>query len=132
VAGEDLEEVPVGVLEVDAAPAVAGVDLAGIVPVGIGPVGEPPLLDAPEDLVELALADEEGVVLGGDVAVTVDEVEGDVVVDLHPEEGAEGLGLGEAEDLGHEGGRDLLVAGGDDGVIQLNGHGRDAPSLCMG
>src|SRR5581483_1232821 len=93
-AGEDLQEVPVGVLEVAAPAPVPGVDLLRGVLVGVGPVGHVPGLDAAEDLVELRLAHQEGVVLVEDVAVAVvDEVEGDVVVDGDAEERAEGLRL---------------------------------------
>ena len=62
--------------------------------------------------------------LAGDLtlAAVVDEVERDVVVDHHAEERPERLGLGEAEDLGQEVGRDPLVPGGDDGVVELDGH----------
>jgi len=53
----------VGVLPVDAAPAVVGVDLPGAVLERIGPVLEPSLLDPAEDPVELLFADQERVVL---------------------------------------------------------------------
>src|SRR5581483_7286829 len=121
--GQDLEHVPVGVVEVAAPAAVPGVELAGDVVVGVGPVGHVPGPDAAEDLVELPLADEEGVVLVEDLAVAVvDEVECDVVVDDDAEERAEGLRLAEAQDLGQERGRDLLVPGVDDRVVELDGH----------
>ena len=61
---EHLEQVPVGILEVDAAAAVVMVDLARPPSSRIGPVREPALSDAAEDGVELVLADEERVVLG--------------------------------------------------------------------
>jgi len=65
------------VLEVDAAAAVVAVDPALLLPAGIGPVVETALLDAAEDLVELLLAHEEGVVLHLHVhAVGVEEGEG--------------------------------------------------------
>jgi hypothetical protein len=38
--GDDLEAVSVGVVEVDAAAAVPGVDLVRLVVVGVGPVGQ--------------------------------------------------------------------------------------------
>jgi hypothetical protein len=67
--GDDLEEVAVGILEVHAAATVVVVDLAGLCLARVGPVFQPPLTDAPEDVVEVVLADQEGVMLGGDLAV---------------------------------------------------------------
>src|SRR5581483_3468225 len=62
-AGQHLEKVPVGILEVEAAAAVAMVDLVRTALHRIRPVREPAVPDAREDAVELALADEERVVL---------------------------------------------------------------------
>src|SRR4051794_7019360 len=83
-AGEELEEVAVGVLEVDAPPAVLVVDLAQAAAHRIGPVVEVEVLDAAEALVELLLGHEEGVVLAGEVAgrVCVVEVHAVAEVDL--------------------------------------------------
>src|SRR5262249_5194386 len=61
-AREDLEQMAVWILEVHAAPAIAPVDLAGAALAGVGPVLEPPLANPAEDLVEIVLADQEGVV----------------------------------------------------------------------
>src|SRR5688500_18540948 len=76
--GDDLQEVAAGVLPVDAATPVVVVDLAGPAAARVGPVGQLPFPDAPEDLVELVLADQESVVLGVHRAAVVGEVEGDV------------------------------------------------------
>src|SRR3954469_10623809 len=59
--GDDLEPVAVGVVPVDATAAVVVVDLAGLAVEGIRPVVESALPDAAEDLVELLVADQEGV-----------------------------------------------------------------------
>src|SRR5207245_4429477 len=69
--GDDLEEVAARILEVHAAAAVVAVDLALPLLLRVGPVVETALLDAPEDLVELLLAHEEGVVLRFGLAVRV-------------------------------------------------------------
>jgi hypothetical protein len=55
--------VPARTIEVHAAPSIVGIDLRCEVVAGIGPVGETTLHEAAEDLVELVLAHEEGVVL---------------------------------------------------------------------
>src|SRR5690606_21130965 len=102
---------------------VAVVDRLRALAVRVGPVGQAAGADPGEDLVELALADEERVVLRGDEAGLVREVERDAV-DLDAEEGAERLRRRQAEDLGQERRRGPLVAGGDDGVIERDGHER--------
>src|ERR1051325_9294757 len=61
--GDDLEQVAARILEVDAASAVVAVDLPFLLLAGIRPVLEFARLDAAEDLIELPLAHEEGVVL---------------------------------------------------------------------
>src|SRR5439155_9067354 len=63
------------------------VDPAVFLAAGIGPVVETALLDAAEDLVELLLAHQEGVVLDLDFhAVGVEEGEGHLVAELDIEE----------------------------------------------
>jgi hypothetical protein len=57
-AGDDLEEVPVRVGEVDPSAAVVVVDLARAAAPRVGPVRQIPRPDATEYLVELRLADE--------------------------------------------------------------------------
>jgi hypothetical protein len=109
---------PVGILEVAPAAAVAPVDLAAMRAAGVGPEVEAALADAIEDRVELRLADEEGIVLWCDLVVGRVEVERDVVVDADDVEGTETRGRRPAEDLGEERGRARLVAAPDDRVIQ--------------
>src|SRR5215813_3620052 len=77
-ARDDLEEMPVRILEVDPATIVPGVDLAALLTGGIGPVRQPVLANALEDLVELDLAHEECIVLRGDFAVRAA-----IVLDIH-------------------------------------------------
>src|SRR5215467_11809180 len=68
-AGDDFEQMPVRVFEIDAAAAVVVVDLSRVLLERIRPVLEASLADAPEHAVEIVLPDEEGVVLRSDVAV---------------------------------------------------------------
>src|SRR5215475_11793508 len=51
-AGDDLEQVTVGVFEVEPAAAVVAIDLPPRRLTGIGPVGKLPVADSCEDLVE--------------------------------------------------------------------------------
>src|SRR3990170_5121924 len=103
--GDDLEQVPARVLEVHAAPAEVGVDLALLLPARVGPVGEAARLDAAEDLVELGLADEKGVVLRLELLVGAQDRQRHPVRGVDVEERAEGLRASEAEHLGVEGRR---------------------------
>ena len=65
---DDFEQMTIRVLEVHAAAAVAVIDLAGAGLSRIGPIRETPLEDAGKDRVEFGLADEESIVLRGDLA----------------------------------------------------------------
>src|SRR5918997_1694496 len=114
--GQDLQEVPVRVLEVDAPAAPSGVDLALPALVRVGPVRHAPRGDAPEDLVELGVTDQEGVVLRRDAALGVHEVEAHAVGRLHHLEAHGVGGSGKPEELRHEDCRCLAFAGVDDGV----------------
>ena len=87
----------VGVLEIDAAATVVAADLARAFPVWIGPVLKASITHSAEDLVELFLADQEGVVLGGYIAVVVVEVDGNVVFEWDDEHRSERRGARQAE-----------------------------------
>ena len=74
-AGDDFEEVTVGVLEVDTASAVVVIDLARLLPPGIGPAGKISIPNPAENLVEFGFADQKGVMLRRDFAVSVHVIE---------------------------------------------------------
>ena len=118
---------PSGLEEVDAAAAVVVVDLARPASCRVGPVVEATLDDAAVDGVEVAVVDQEGVVLRCDLPVAGRaEVERDAVGGLHLPEVAEVLWRVDPEHLGEPAGRGLGVAPRHDGVVELDGH---APSL---
>src|SRR6266480_7151040 len=100
----------VGIGEVQATAPVPVVDLATLGLAGIGPVGLVPFADAAEGGVELLLADQEGVMLRGDLPAGLAEVQRDTVVGLHDEEVPEPSGGRQAEDPGEERRRQPLVA----------------------
>ena len=108
-AGEELEQVAVGVLEVDAAAAVPVVDHAALAPARVGPVRQVPLADPAEGGVEFLLPYQERVVLGVYLAAGLGEVQGDAVVGLDDEEVREAGGRGQTEDAGQERRRARLV-----------------------
>ena len=124
-AGDDLEQVSVGIVEVDAAAAVFVVDLARLLLVRIGPMGEAPFGDPAEDRVEIVFAHQERVVLGPDVVTGVDERECDLVGSRHLDERTPSVRGRQAEDLGEELGRTLVVTRVHDRVIEANCHAFD-------
>ena len=121
--GDDLEPVPVRVVPIDAAPAIGVVDPARLLLAGIGPVRQAALADAPEDSVELVLADEKRVVLHFDVARRLNEIEGDGIVELDAEKRADAHRRRAAEHLGQKPCRGLRIPRRNDGVIELDRHG---------
>src|SRR5215813_13444570 len=123
-AGDDLHQVAVGVGEIDAASAVIVVDLPRPGPAGIGPVRHAAPGDAAEYDVEIFLADQERIVLDGDVAVGLGEVEGHAVVRSDDEEPPESRRGRQAEYLSEETCRPLLIAARNDRVVELHAHSR--------
>src|SRR5262249_44909079 len=119
---EDLQVMAGRVVEVDAPATVVVVDLALAAMRRIGPVVGPAGLDPAEDLVELRLGHEEGVVLDLDVLVGLEERERDLVGDIDVEERTERPGRLQAEDLDEELRGFTLVARVHDGVVQLDRH----------
>src|SRR5262249_815074 len=88
--GHDLEQVAVGILEVESAAPAAAVDLPVGVVVGLAPVGDALGLDPAEDRVELGLPDVESVVQApadppahAPVLRPVGKVHGQALVDLY-------------------------------------------------
>ena len=68
---DDFQQVAARILEVDAAPTVVTVDLPALVRAGSAQWMRPCSFNAGENLVELPLADQEGVVLRPDLALLV-------------------------------------------------------------
>src|SRR5215813_6044780 len=86
---DDFEQMTVGIFEVHPTPAVVVVDRAGALLTGIGPVLELSFAQTCEDPVEILFPEQEGIVLSGDLAVGVVEVERDAVGELDHEERSE-------------------------------------------
>src|SRR5207244_1510917 len=118
----ELEQVAVGVLEVDAAAAIEVVDRVRLGQGGVGPDVDSAVGEARQRGVEVAIGDEEGVVLRREVVLVVHVVEGDSA-NLYGDERAALVADGKVGDAAEEGGAGLLVAGVDDGVVELDGHG---------
>jgi hypothetical protein len=115
---------PVGVVEIESAAAVVGVDLPWLGLGGIGPVVEAARRHAGEDRVELGIADEKGVVLQRRLSVLLVEVQRGAVVEHDHQEGPEADGRRPPQDFSQKVCRLLLVSAPDDGMIQFYRHAR--------
>src|SRR4029078_10268240 len=122
--GNDLEQMAVRIFEVETAAAVVAVDLAGLALSGVGPVIEAARTDAPEHFVEFAFADQERVMLRGDLVIGVVEIERNVIPELDHKERPELRWFRQAEHFSKKGRRLSFVARPNDGVIELHGHAR--------
>src|SRR5947209_10226054 len=128
----DLQQVAVRVLEVETAPAPAGVDLAVGMAVWATAVGDPLGRHPGEDRLELRLADMERVVMalarpGVEARPApqfwlVRKIKGQALVHLHLREVARARLDRQAEDLGEELGGGDLVFRWHDGMVQANRH----------
>jgi Transmembrane secretion effector len=87
-ARDDLQQMTVRVGKVDSAAAVVMVDLRRAAPARIGPVSGPLSLDPTEDHVEVVVGDQEGIVLGRDLAAGLAVVKGYAVARFDDEERA--------------------------------------------
>src|SRR5262249_18474523 len=86
------------------------------------PVFKAARADAPEDLVELFVADQKRVMLGGNLAIGLMEVERDAVAERYHEKRSKACRCRQAEDAGKERRQPLLVAAPDKRVIELHAH----------
>ena len=119
--GEDLHVVTVGVGEVEASAAIAGVDFARVRVGGIGVVGDACGTDSVEDGIEVVVADEERAMLRMELLGVV-VVERDAICHLDRHEVTDLPWWVHAEDRGEKTRRTDLVSAGDDDVVQLDRH----------
>lgn len=107
-----------GIVEVDAAPAVIGVDLAGQPLLRVGPVNHAIPPDALHDRVERFVVDEERVVVAGEVNAGFREVKKPPVTQPDLEEEPRLGGIIQPEYAGEKLRRQALVTRRDDRVIE--------------
>src|SRR5882672_2270658 len=125
---DDLQKMPIGILEVNPSAPVVVVDLADAVSHGIRPVRKLPLADATEHFIEPVLAQQERVMLLlNRLALVRVEVQRDAVGELDDEERPEARWRRQAEDFREKRRGLLLVAAPDDRVVELDAHVRRAP-----
>src|SRR5215813_11562671 len=111
----------VSVVPVQVLPTQARVDLHVVVAARTAAVDDASLPDAPEDRVELGVADVEAVVVAGEL-VPVGEIEGQGVGDVDGGEVPARLLPGDREKLRQELRRGDPVVRGDDEVVEADGH----------
>src|SRR5690242_7004888 len=120
---QHFEQVPVRVPKIKSAAAVPVVDFHVLRGARATAIGEALGADPVENPVELVLADPEGVMVAFE-AVPIVEIDRQGVVDAHRGEVRDRALVFETEYPGEEPGGLLLVAGGDDRVVEKDGHER--------
>src|ERR1700756_2272428 len=121
----------VRVAKIAAASAVPVVELTVVEAPRRAAIGEVSLPNAPEDGIELGIADVEGVVVALELLVVAEE-ECERVVDTHRREMvAFRIGM-EAKNAGKKLRRCPLVAGRDDGVVEGDSHGKPLATTAAG
>lgn len=71
----DLKEMTVGVLKIHPAATVVPVDFSSPLLARVCPILQPSIVDAGEGLIEVVFAYQEGIMLGGNLAIDLVEVE---------------------------------------------------------
>src|SRR5262245_14889348 len=117
------------VFKVSPTPSVIGIDLVLQMVMGVCPERKPSPLDTPENFVKLHLAHQKSVMLRGNLAVSVVEVQGDLIVHLHRQERSEGNWSRKPENFNKKSRRLALVARWNDGVVKFNAHSLDSTLL---
>src|SRR6516162_958391 len=120
-AGDQLEQVAVRVVEIDAAAAIEMIDLTRPLAAEIRVVRDTNGTNASEGGVEFGIADQEGIVLRAE-ALGVGKIEGDPVARLDRNEVAPFWSRLQVQDVGEELGGSPFVLRRDDRVVQLDTH----------
>jgi hypothetical protein len=119
---DDLEEMPIRILEVHAATAVIVVDLARATLARVGPIVDAALADPGKYLIELSFSDQEGVMLRHYLVLRLIEIKTHAVAQRDYPERAEAGSVGQPKNFGEKVRRRLLVTRHYDGVIELYSH----------
>src|SRR5262245_53542026 len=121
--GEDLPHVPRRLVPVHEAAALVRIDLHVHRTVGHAPVGDAARLDATQDGIELGIADAEAIVQRGEGPFRLIEVQRQAIAHVHGAERTYALFRpGNIEQTGQQLRGRALVVGGNDRVVEVNGH----------
>src|SRR5262245_53572292 len=126
--GNYLEIMSTRVFKVSSAPSVIGIDLVRPVMMGICPERKPALPDAPENFVKLHFAHQKRVMLRRNFAVSVVEIQSDLIIHLHRQERSKGSWSRKPENFNKKSRGRALVARMDDGMVKFNAHIYDSSS----
>src|SRR5262245_46171143 len=115
----------VRIIKVSAAPSVSGIDLVRPMVMRVWPERKPELPDAPENFVKLYLAHQKGIMLRRNIAVSVVEVQSDLIIHPHRQKRSEWSRNRKPEDFNQKSCRRALIARVDDGMVKFNAHSRN-------
>src|SRR5262245_16369830 len=113
------------IIKVSAAPSVTGIDLVRPMVMRVCPERKPAPPDAPENFVKLHLAHQKGIMLRRNIAVSVGEVQSDLIIHLHRQERSEWSWNRKPEDFNQKSCGRALIARVDDGMVKFNAHSRN-------
>src|SRR5262249_24813587 len=119
---DNLEQMTIWILEVDAASTVMVVNLACLGARGIAPIWEPLLSHPTKDLVDLRFANQKGIVLHRDVAILVHEIDAYAVAGGHHLKWPPLIGCGQAQHLRKKARRCFAIVRPYDGVVEFDCH----------
>src|SRR5262249_41576072 len=112
---------PVGVAKIDAPAAVPVIEFTVVEAPRRAAIGELRLANAPEDSIELGIADVEGIVVALELLVVIEKKRERVVDAYRCEMAVFRIGM-KAENARKKLRRCPLVAGRNDGVVEVDGH----------
>jgi len=121
-ARNNLEQMAVGVVEIESAPIIPSVDLIALTTAGVGPVRQAAITNSGEDLIELSLAHEKRIVLRDDLTVSLHIVQRRIA-NLYRREGAEQNRRRKPQNFREEQRRRIFVARGNNRVVEPDRHG---------
>src|SRR4029078_12182355 len=116
------------VFKVSSAPSVIGIDLVRPMVMRVCPERKPAPPNAPENFVKLHLAHQKGVMLRRNFAVSVVEVQSDLIIHLHRQERSKGSWSRKPENFNKKSCGLALVARVDDGMVKFNAHSCESSS----
>src|SRR5262245_48078404 len=121
--GDDLHEVTVWIFEIDTPASIVMVDLLLFRLCGVGPISQPAFAYSPEYLVELCFTDQEGVVLRGDLFLSVNKIDVCVIIGPNDLKRPPLDGPRQTQYPREKSRRRAFVARRNDRVIELDRHG---------
>src|SRR5262245_21088688 len=121
--GDDLHEVTIWIFEIDTPASIVMVYLLLFRLCGVGPISQPAFAYSPEYLVELCFTDQEGVVLRGDLFLSINKIDVCVIIGPNDLKRPPLDGPRQTQYPREKSRRRAFVARRNDRVIELDRHG---------